>query len=113
MITIALKISCETGPWSVSSPGRASTRGTVLLTSVLIWNRAWRRLRTLVLQRSFCSDIEAPIGRTAILHCSCERILVLGAGRLISVPGPGPLFRFLNMSCERANSANNTLFNKR
>ena len=43
---------------------------------------------TLVLQMSVSSDFEAPIKRTKIPDCSCERLLVLGAGRLVSIPGP-------------------------
>ena len=45
-------------------------------------------------------DIEAPIERTGILHCSCRWLLVLGADGLISVFGP--LSHFLNLSCECA-----------
>ena len=56
---------------------------------------------TLVLQRSVRADIEAPIERTRIPNCSCERILVLGVGRLISVPGPAPICHILNLACER------------
>ena len=51
---------------------------------------------------SHLSRIEAPIERSGIADCSCHLVLVLGAGRLISVLGPGPLSRFLNLSCGRA-----------
>ena len=50
---------------------------------------------TLVLLRSVRASIEAPIERTGIPDCSCERELVLSTGRLISVPSPGPLYWFL------------------
>ena len=51
---------------------------------------------TLVLQRSVSADIRIP-------DCSSERVLVLDADRLISVPGPGQLSRFLSLSCESPN----------
>ena len=78
----------------------------------LFANRAWRGSSTglifsisfshnhpyltLVLQRSVSADIRIP-------DCSCEGVLVLDADRLISVPGPGQLSRFLNLSCESPN----------
>ena len=52
----------------------------------------------LVLQGSWSSDIESPILRTEISNCSCEWVLVLGTVCLISVPGSGQLFRFLNLN---------------
>ena len=57
---------------------------------------------TPVLLRSVSADIEAPIEISRIPDSSCEWILVLNAGRLILVPGPGPLSRFLNLSIERS-----------
>ena len=42
-----------------------------------------------------------PQGHPILYKYSCGRVLVLGAGRFISVSGP--LSRFLNLSCERTN----------
>ena len=47
------------------------------------------------------SDVEAPIERTRIPDCSSERVLVLGAVRLISVPDPGPCERVLVLGAGR------------
>ena len=41
-----------------------------------------------------------PQGHPISYNYSCERVLVLGAGRLISLPGYGLLSRFSNLSCE-------------
>ena len=47
---------------------------------------------TFVLQRSVSADTEAPTETTWVPGCPCERVLVLGADRLIPVPaGSGPV----------------------
>ena len=106
-ITIALMIFCEAGPRSCVNMGNLSLNLDSNLAqaehrvAVLTFSLDHIYL-TLVLQRSMTFDIEPPIERTGIPDCSYERVLVIGGGCLISVPGPVPLYRSLNMSCERA-----------
>ena len=56
---------------------------------------------TLVLQRLVSADIKVPMEKGGIPNCSCERVLIFGADRVIWDLGQGLLSWFLSLSCER------------